>query len=90
MKVKDIFEKLVRTARGYSHIYSARLRKTPHGTPGELVAALSPDERAELVKLTTEDIKDVPRDQLNFMLGYYPDNTTTIHPISIKKDSDES
>ena len=89
MNAKEIFEKLVQTAYGYSWRLSGSLRRRQNGKPGELVAKLSPEEREELMNLTSKDT-DAARHHLNYMIGEYPENTTTIHTHTVKgKDDSE-
>lgn len=90
MKAKDVFEKLKTIAQGYSWRLSGSLGRKPNGTPGELLKKLSPEELEELKNLTADDIKDADRSVLNYMLGSYPESTTTIHPISIKDGNKSS
>ena len=88
MNAKDIFEKLVIIAYGYSYRLSSALGHG-RGKPGELLNRLSSEEREELQNLTSKDATEADRHVLNYMLGSYPENTTTIHTHNIKKDSDE-
>lgn len=67
----------------------ARQYQNTGGPPGALVEKLSPEEREELMNLTAKDT-DAARHHLNYMIGSYPENTTTIHTHSDKKDDDES
>lgn len=90
MNAKDVFEKLKTIAQGYSWRLSGSLRRKPVGTPGELLNQLTQEEREELKNLKPEDIKDADRSVLNYMLGTYPESTTTIHPISIKDGNKDS
>ncbi len=87
MNAKDIFEKLVSRAWGWPWL-SSSLRRKPVGKPGELVSSLSPEEREELQNLTAKDTDVAPR-ELNYLLGAYPENTTTVHTHSIKKEENE-
>lgn len=93
MNAKQIFEKLVQTAYSYSwrlsSSMSARRHQNTGGPPGALVAKLSPEEREELMNLTSKDT-DAARHHLNYMIGSYPENTVTIHTHTIKKDDDDS
>jgi hypothetical protein len=88
MNSKEIFEKLVQKAYGWSWRLSSSLRRKPVGKPGELVAALSTEEREELMNLTSKDT-DVSKHNLMYIHGEYPENTTTIHTHSVKKDDQE-
>lgn len=88
MNAKEIFEKLVQKAYGYSWRLSSSLRRKPVGKPGELVAALSQEEREELMNLTSKDT-DVSKRSMMYVYGEYPENTTTIHTHSVKKDDQE-
>lgn len=91
MNAKEIFEKLVQTAYGYSFRLSSMLnprRNENRGRPGELVEKLSPKEREELMNLTAKDT-DAARHHLYYMIGSYPENTTTTHTHTVKKE-DES
>ena len=93
MNAKEIFEKLVQKAYSYSWRLSSSMKARQHqntgGPPGALVEKLSPEEREELMNLTAKDT-DAARHHLNYMIGSYPVNTTTIHTHSDKKDGDES
>jgi hypothetical protein len=91
MNAKDIFEKLVSIAHGYSFRLSSMLGhgRGNRGTPGELLNRLTAEEREELRNLTSKDVTDANRSVLNSMLGSYPESTTTIHTHTIKKNSDE-
>jgi len=87
MNAKEIFEKLVQRAGGF--FASSSLRRKPIGKPGELVERLSPEEREELKNLTSKDIaKEADRNILWYMAGAYPENTTTVHTHSIKKEEE--
>ena len=90
MNAKEIFEKLVEKAYGYSWRLSSSLsaRRQNRGKPGELVAALSPEEREELMNLTSKDT-DVSKRNMMYVYGEYPENTTTIHTHSVKEDDQE-
>ena len=91
MNAKEIFEKLVQTAYGYSWRLSSMLnprRGENRGRPGELVERLAPEEREELMNLTAKDT-DAARHHLNYMIGSYPESTTTIHTHTLKKDDDD-
>ena len=92
MNAKEIFEKLVQMAYGYSWRLSSSMRARQYqntgGPPGALVERLSPEEREELNNLTTKDT-DASRHHLNYMIGSYPENTTTIHTHTIKKDDED-
>lgn len=86
MKAKDILEKLIDKAHGYSWRLSGSLRRKPHGKPGELIAALPEEERAALQGLTSDDTQDARRDVLTYMIGTYNESTVTVHTHSIKKE----
>ena len=92
MNAKEIFEKLVQTAYGYSWRLSGSMRQRQYqntgGPPGALVEKLSPEEREELNNLTAKDT-DASRNHLAYMIGSYPENTTTIHTHTIKEDEDD-
>ena len=89
MNAKDIFEKLVQRAGCF--FSSSSLRRKPVGKPGELVEKLSPEEREELKNLTSNDIsKEADRGILMYMSAVYPENTTTIHTHTIKKEENDS
>ncbi len=87
MSAKEIFEKLVNKAHGWSWFLSSSLRRKPVGKPGELITALSPEEREELQNLTSKDVQDAPR-SLMYIAGSYPESTTTIHTHTIKKEDE--
>lgn len=88
MNAKSVFEKLIEKAQGWSWRLRGSLRPTLVGKPGELVASLSSEERAELINLTSEDAANPQREVLHYMLGTYPESNTTIHTHSLKKDND--
>lgn len=89
MNAKKVFERLLDIA----HVYSFRLSSALHpdrksrGKPGELLERLSPEEREELKNLTSEDIIEPDRPALTYMMGAYPENTTSVHCHSVKRDS---
>lgn len=85
MNAKEIFEKLVN--RAWFQVSGLKSSRNV-GKPGELVERLSTEEREELKNLSSEDIKAVDR-TIMYIQGQYPENTTTIHTHSIKKE-DES
>ena len=91
MNAKEIFEKLVAKAAGYSFFLSSKIRRgVNQGKPGELVEKLSSEEREELKNLSSKDVKDADRNTLLYMTGMYPEQTVTVHTHTLKKDSDES
>lgn len=87
MNAKEIFEKLVQKAYMYSRRLSGNLNRRGYGKPGELVENLSLEEREELKNLTSKDT-DAARRSLDYMIGEYPENTTTVHTHSVKKETD--
>jgi len=87
MNAKDIFEKLVDRAYMYAWRLSGNLNRRGYGKPGELIEKLSPEEREELKNLTSKDT-DTARRNLDYMIGSYPENTTTVHTHSVKKETD--
>jgi len=88
MNAKSVFEKLVNIAHGYYFLLSSR---RPRGKPGELLDKLSPEERAELQNLKSDDVQsELGYGELLYITDVYPENTTTVHTHSTpKKDSDE-
>lgn len=84
MNAKEIFEKLVERAFGWSMFQSRRPTK-----PGALIESLPPEEREELQNLTSKDTGDVDH---RLMYLYDPDKpTVTVHKLfPSKKDEDES
>ena len=92
MSAKSVFEKLINIAHGYHWTLISTLRgsKRPHGKPGELLEKLSSEEHEELKNLKSDDVRpNLGYGELSYMTDVYPENTTTIHNHSIKKDSDE-
>lgn len=90
MSAKEIFEKLLDMAHAYSWRLSSSMRHRPHGKPGELLEKLPPEERAELQSLASKDVeKHANRSVLNYMIGTYPENTSTVHTHSVKKDEEQ-
>jgi hypothetical protein len=92
MNAKSVFEKLINIAHGYHWTLISTLggSKRPRGKPGELLDRLSPEEREELKNLKSDDVKpNLAHGELLYMTDVYPENTTTVHSHSIKKDSDE-
>lgn len=90
MSAKDIFEKLVNIAHGYSwhvmHAVAPSKRKY-HGKPGELLNKLTPEEREELKNLTSEDVSNPDRNVFAYIEGAYPNETNvTVHSHPVKKD----
>ena len=89
MNAKEIFEDLVvraMTTLGLSS--SMRPNRMNRGKPGAVIEALSPEQRAELQKLKSEDTQVHDR-RLLYITGTYPENTTTIHTHTVKKEEDE-
>ena len=86
MNAKEIFEKLVQRAGGFWA--SSSLRRHRRGEPGELVSALSPEEREELQNLTSKDVQNADRHVLAYMQGMYPESDVTVHTHSVKKAED--
>lgn len=91
MNAKNIFEKLVKMAYSYSWRLSsslnARRQQYKGGPPGALVERLSPEEREELKNLVSKDT-DAARHHLNYIIGTYPESTTTIHTHTVKKEDE--
>ncbi len=84
MSAKDIFEKLIDRAFGWSLFHSRRQTK-----PGELIERLSDEEREELQNLTSKDAKDVDHRLMYLLDPSKP--TVTVHKLfPSKKDDDES
>lgn len=86
MKARELFEKLAQRAMSSIGV-TASLRR-PRGKPGEWIERLSPEEREELQKLKSDEVES-PDPHLMYLCGQYPENTTTIHTHTVKKDEDE-
>lgn len=89
MNAKNIFEKLVEKAFSYSLRFSSVLSpgRQPRGKPGELIEKLSPEEREELKNLSPKDT-DGSKHNLYYIIGSYPESTTTIHtPLKGDKEN---
>ncbi len=92
MNAKSVFEKLINIAHGYHWTLVSTLSgsKRPRGKPGELLEKLSPEEREELKNLKSDDVQpELGYGELLYVTDVYPENTTTIHTHSTKKESDE-
>lgn len=86
MNAKEIFEKLVDRAWGWSLLSS---RRRQDSKPGELVERLSPEEREELKNLSSKDIQATDRN-LMYIQGQYGENTTTVHKLFPNKKEEEN
>ena len=85
MNAKTILDKLVQLAYSWS-MRQPTSKMTGNGKPGELLTYLSLDERKLLEKLSSDDIslEKIDRNHVSYFSGMYPENTTTVHSVSIK------
>ncbi len=57
-KPRKIFQRIAIDAIWRSLVFDRHLNKWPRAKPGEVIMKMKPEERAELAKLTSEEIKN--------------------------------